>query len=372
MMSWENECKDSDEQVLADLPYVTLDTNSPWNGQQYNFSQVLHTGRLPSFSGETLSEFVKYFETASTYTSAPKTEPFGLSALVWQAASNAQYKEISKETTKTSPDITLETVKQVIPENANILYFNLHGRDKAKYWYGQKDCNYPEAFSPEAIAHVKGPYFLGVEACYGARYTQGLTANDSIVLTAMQNGCLALLGSSKIAYGPCVPPGTCADIIVGTFLKRSQEGLSAGDAYCAALSTLMSGECPNDTTIKTLAEFSLYGDPSIRLINSNQKKSLSSFSKVYHISVPMPDVRRAVKNVLVLKAGMRSLNDDKGRIDVELTGNGTGYYICDGKYIPITWERESCTSQFVLKREDGTNLELARGKSYICIIPTGE
>lgn len=299
VMSWKNECADSDELVLADLPYVTLDTNSPWNGQRYDFSQVLRTGRLPSYPGESLGEFVKYFATVSNYAPKLDTETFGLSALVWKNASNAQYREISQSDVNTSPNITLNNVNQVMSQNANLLYFNLHGSEQTKYWYGQQESSYPETFSPEVVKLIKMPYFIGVEACYGARYTQGLTPGDSIVLSAMQNGCLALLGSSKIAYGPCVPPGTCADVIIGTFLKRSQEGTSAGDAYCAALSTLMSGKNLNDSTIKTLAEFSLYGDPSIRLTNSSQKKCISSFNKIYHISIPMPDVRRAVKNVLI-------------------------------------------------------------------------
>ena len=35
--SWENQAGDPDDDVLADLPYVTLDTTSPWEGQKYNF-----------------------------------------------------------------------------------------------------------------------------------------------------------------------------------------------------------------------------------------------------------------------------------------------------------------------------------------------
>ncbi|SOD14157.1 zinc-ribbon domain-containing protein [Fibrobacter sp. UWB16] len=302
VMSWENECKDSDENVLADLPYVTLDTNSPWNGQQYDFSQVLRTGRLPSYLGESLDEFVKYFATSSNYAPESKTKPFGLSAFVWQKASEAQYEKISQDEIEISPNITLVNVSQVIPQNVNLFYFNLHGSNQTEFWYGQQDFSYPETFSPEIVKQIKYPFFLGVEACYGARYTQGLAPKDSIVLTAMQNRCLAFLGSSRIAYGPCIPPGTCADIIVGTFLKKVQEGKSAGDAYCDALSALMSEKDADDSTIKTLAEFSLYGDPSIQLVYDTQQKYAKGFNQtVSRIKIPMPDVYRAVKSVLIEK-----------------------------------------------------------------------
>ena len=45
---WENQCRDSDEDVSADLPYATLDMTSPWEGLRYDFSQVLRVGRIPS------------------------------------------------------------------------------------------------------------------------------------------------------------------------------------------------------------------------------------------------------------------------------------------------------------------------------------
>ena len=299
---WKNQCGDSDDDVIADLPYATLDTNSPWDGQNYDFSQVLRVGRIPSYKGEQLSQFATYFNNAQTGISfINKIIPYGLSALVWKPASAAQFNKIGNGKINTSPNITLNNIKETLPPNANILFFNLHGSDQTKYWYGQDGNSYPKAFSPETIRSLKAPYFLGVEACYGARYTDGLDPNKSIVLSAMQNGCLALLGSSKIAYGPCEPPATCADIIIGTFLKEVSNGESAGNAYCEALKLLMSSEEPNDSTIKTLAEFSLYGDPSARtrknITKSILSKALAESAKGIH--VPMPDIRRAVNAKLV-------------------------------------------------------------------------
>lgn len=300
VIKWENQASDSDKDVPADLPYVTLDTKSPWNGQRFDFSDVLRTGRLPSYDGESLDEFVAYFENAKEGASnITRTVPYGLSAQAWKGASDALYHEIASENVNLSPSVKLENVEQTIPDDVNLLYFNLHGSDQTKFWYGQEGSNYPEAFSPDVVAGIAHPYFLGVEACYGARYIGGLTPDSSIVLMAMQKGCLSLLGSSRIAFGPCVPPGTCADIMIGTFLKKISEGESSGDAYCAAMDDLMSGSNPNDSTIKTLAEFSLYGDPSVGMggykAKSKIKKLLGGVSKGLH--VPMPDIRRALAAV---------------------------------------------------------------------------
>lgn len=299
---WENQCADSDDDVAADLPYATLDTTSPWEGQNYDFSQVLRVGRVPSYRGEQFAQFTTYFNNAQIgINSISKIVPYGLSALVWEPASAEQFSKIGKGKINTSPNVILENVMETLPQTANILFFNLHGSDQTKFWYGQEGSSYPETFSPETIKSIKGPYFLGVEACYGARYTDGLTPDNSIVLSAMQNGCLALLGSSKIAYGPCIPPATCADIIIGTFLKRICNGESAGDAYCEGLRALISSETPDDSTIKTLAEFSLYGDPSARtrkkITKSILSKAVAGASKGIH--VPMPDIRRAVNAKLV-------------------------------------------------------------------------
>ena len=82
------------------------------------------------------------------------------------------------------------------------------------------------------------------------------------------------------------------------------------------------------------------------------------------------DKQVAVKNVLVLYAPFSQISgDDKGRLQADLTGSGTGYYFADGKYIEISWSRESVSSQFEFALKNGGALQLARGTSYVCIVP---
>ena len=66
--------------------------------------------------------------------------------------------------------------------------------------------------------------------------------------------------------------------------------------------------------------------------------------------------------------------DTKGRISVDITGTGKGYYITNGKSKSITWEKESRTSSYKLYEGNevtGKNeLLINPGKTYIAIVPT--
>jgi len=281
---WENKSGDSDSSVTSDLAYSSLNTSSPWEIQKYDFEKFLLVGRLPSYDGETFEEFCAYFKNAMiSEESFEKLKTYGLSAAVWKQESDYEYRKIASSTTDSSPDITLNSVSSRIDADSNILFFNLHGSSVAKFWYGQQGSSYPEAFSPENLSVLKMPYFLGVEACYGARYIGNLGKTDSIVVRAMQSGCIALLGSSKIAYGTPNPTGSCADLMVGEFLKQICAGKTAGDSHLAGIHRLFNESKDfSDTEIKTLTEFSLYGDPSSSTGNQTKfgQKSFSSHSSL--------------------------------------------------------------------------------------------
>ena len=112
------------------------------------------------------------------------------------------------------------------------------------------------------------------------------------------------------------PDGCCADLVAGEFVKRLAEGQSAGDAHAAGLKRLLDKDHPDDTDIKTLAEFALYGDPSVRM--SEDIAPMTSFGSAplaegggIGLHVPIPDVRRAVTMALVrVNARIDGLIDD--------------------------------------------------------------
>ncbi len=77
----------------------------------------------------------------------------------------------------------------------------------------------------------------------------------------------------------------------------------------------------------------------------------------------------SVTNVLVLKTAIGVIpKDTAGRLNVDLVGNGSGYFACGGKYIPITWSKASASAPLTFATADGQPLSLGVGNSYINIV----
>lgn len=72
-------------------------------------------------------------------------------------------------------------------------------------------------------------------------------------------------------------------------------------------------------------------------------------------------------NVLILHAKTSS---DGYRMFAQLTGEGTGYFACNGQAVPITWHRESEDTPFTYRFTDGTPITLQTGRTYIGIVST--
>ena len=78
----------------------------------------------------------------------------------------------------------------------------------------------------------------------------------------------------------------------------------------------------------------------------------------------------AVTNVLILKTDCHVIpGDDAGRMAVDLTSGGEGWYACGGKMAPITWSKADRNSPFVYTNAAGETLALQRGNSYVSIVP---
>lgn len=77
------------------------------------------------------------------------------------------------------------------------------------------------------------------------------------------------------------------------------------------------------------------------------------------------------KNIIVYNVKNYTLNDgeNKGRQGLNNIGKGTGYYITNGYAVPITWEKTSRDAQTVYKYEDGTEIDVSDGNTYIQIQP---
>ena len=293
-IKWENEASDwmSDSEISSDLPYATLDTNSPFSGQEYDFlSNSLRVGRLPNI------DFNTYFDNIAYRTKdCESINKFAETAKVWvNVTKDICSKYGANHNVITSPDYEVSSTIEMLPLDTDLMFFNLHGSNLTKYWYGQWNDSYPEAVAPFTFKQLYRPYFLAVSACYGADY-EDRELDESILLSALSGKCISFLGSSCIAFGRQDPPGSCADVIAEEYLTELCNGSSAGDSLAAARQAISKGISPEE--IKTLAEFSLYGDPSLRLIESNSNDFSSKTVDVPFkngINVPIPNTSKAIK-----------------------------------------------------------------------------
>ena len=80
------------------------------------------------------------------------------------------------------------------------------------------------------------------------------------------------------------------------------------------------------------------------------------------------------KNIITYKVKNYPLNDGSGKDRQELVnvGSGTGYYITDGYAIPINWEKSSRSAQTKYTLENGEELIVNDGNTFIQIQPTGQ
>lgn len=76
------------------------------------------------------------------------------------------------------------------------------------------------------------------------------------------------------------------------------------------------------------------------------------------------------KNVILVFTSANAIaGDDKNRISVGTTGSGNGWYITEGTYQKITWQKDSHDSVMKYFYEDGTEVQLNRGKTMINVVP---
>ena len=80
------------------------------------------------------------------------------------------------------------------------------------------------------------------------------------------------------------------------------------------------------------------------------------------------DTQIAVENVLVLRMATTDIPSDLHLIDVDTTGTGDGYYFCRGKYVPITWQKDSYNSEILYFDQSGAPLVVSRGQTFVSVV----
>lgn len=80
--------------------------------------------------------------------------------------------------------------------------------------------------------------------------------------------------------------------------------------------------------------------------------------------------RITTHNIIVYNVGYKTM-DSYGRQNMTNIGSGTGYYISEGKAIPIKWEKKSRSGKTIYMLPNGEELSVNDGRTYIGLQPTG-
>lgn len=109
-----------------------------------------------------------------------------------------------------------------------------------------------------------------------------------------------------------------------------------------------------------------------RLYNTSYKYENGSYTKYMDGEIATEALTNKplqFKNIVIQKTSI-TLQEDGNHLNIDLMGKGTGYVISNGKYIDVTWEKDSKTSQTNLYDKDHNLVPLSQGNTIWNIIDT--
>jgi hypothetical protein len=262
---------DPDKIAYGDIPYAC---EAPYSQKPQDFFGATRVvGRLPDVThGKDSAYLVGLLKTAAAYSTGVDTDYqnyLGITAQIWEKSTQLSL----THTFGNDADL-----KPVPPNNdqwplaliGRLSHFiNCHGADTSAQFYGQPQsgvASYPTALDAAYVhGKIKEGTIAAAECCYGGQLY------DPALLGGQQGMCNAYLAekaygffaSTTIAYGPS-DSNAQADLLCQYFFQSLLKGASLGRATLEARQNFVRTASPPDPSdVKTLAQFNLYGDPSI-------------------------------------------------------------------------------------------------------------
>jgi len=262
---------DDDVNAWSDLPYAC---DVPYSKDPSRFvGPTRVVGRLPDLVGANEPSYLlSLLKTVTDYKERPiddYTGYLGLSAEVWQGSTRLSLNNIfgNNDQLLLAPP---SGPKFMNGELGNRMHFiNCHGSLVTPEFYGQRGDNKPKCLTTQSIqGKIQDGTVAAVECCYGAELYDSITLNSDkpICQSYLQQGGYGYFGSTTIAYGPSDENGA-ADLICQYFLLNVLDGASIGRAALVARQQFTQRNSQMDPfDLKTIAQFILLGDPSLRPI----------------------------------------------------------------------------------------------------------
>jgi hypothetical protein len=275
-----NPAKDDDDVVPSDLPYAC---DTPYNTKISAFTGPTRVvGRIPDIPAKPDVDYLKKVINIIIKYKPVKVEKlmeyFSVTAAVWTKSTQQSLNSIFGNSSRlkiSPPAVTGYPAADLKPL---IHFYNCHGSPIDSKYYGQAKNNFPTAIdSPDLNGKVFPGTIIAAESCYGAQlYNPKDDDNNqlSIANTYFKNKAIGFIGSSTIAYGPADSQGL-ADLITQYFIKSVLKGASTGRAMLEARQKFLSVVGPqlDPYELKTLAQFYLLGDPSLKPVIEESSES---------------------------------------------------------------------------------------------------
>ena len=267
---------DPDAEVWSDLPYACDTAYSRDIADFVGPTRVV--GRLPDLNGTTDARDALYLVRLLRFAARHRPRDpdeyrahFALSARSWEQSTRKTLFELfgTREGCRASPPSGPRFSAAALAPRAH--FINCHGNLASPVFQGQYRRDYPDALSTRSAAgRIREGTVAAAECCYGAEMYEARTLGLDLPIAQgyLAQGAYGWLGSSTIAYGPARSNGA-ADLVTRYFLQHAFEGVSLGRALLAARQRYAQEANELDPIdLKTLAQFSLLGDPSVHAVSA--------------------------------------------------------------------------------------------------------
>ena len=299
---------DPDELIPSDIPYAC---EAPFGSDATEFiGPTRVVGRLPDLTGGSdPSVLVRLLERATTWerrARAAYDDHLGISAEIWAASTELSLTTLFGTSAELhlSPDEGPGWADDQLKRRVH--FVNCHGAGADPRYYGQRGSDYPVAHDAALLADkLTSGTIVAAECCYGAQLFDAAKAGGQppMPIVYLANGADAFFGSSTVAYGPA-HGNAAADLVCQYFIAATLAGTSTGRAALQARQRFVhETNVVDPADLKTLAQFSLFGDPSVHPV-ATEESTAPAASK----AVPGG---RSDRRQRLLEVGIANLRDTK-------------------------------------------------------------
>jgi len=263
---------DPDPDLPSDLPYAVAGASGAAAKPLVGPTRVV--GRLPDTLGADglagAAAYARLTRAAARWRSVDRAalgEPLCLSTARWQLSTGTSANAVlgPGAPVRLAPPVTGPWAGPGLETGLHLI--NLHGATADPAWTG--DPGFGPALTTADLTGRRLPGTVAVtESCFGAELWDAALALGALPLPLayLAAGASGVVGSTCLSYGGRTAPDA-ADVLCWLVVEEVLAGASLGRALLAARQRYVAAQpAMTPVDLKTLAQFSLLGDPSIHLV----------------------------------------------------------------------------------------------------------